>query len=229
MAVPPEMGQLASLDVSGCKDLLALRVPSAQLTEVKAKACPCLALVDVASPLLEQLDVSHCTQLQALRLAVLSAPQAAAQVEDGLQSAQVRVCGGMYGGDASQLNARLRRSQHRCVRGGLCMQEFTLVEQRAPLSLSGLWVCCGFTTPRGKSVWAGPLRANSASDSEVLNQHVQTVAQVAAGTDTSFPPEGVKLPRLCTVYAERLLPHETLQHVRAIKAARRTQATSVHA
>ncbi|KAG1661787.1 hypothetical protein FOA52_003708 [Chlamydomonas sp. UWO 241] len=74
VVVPPEMDQLSSIDVSGCKGLVALRCASPVLVHVKAKACPRLQLVDLSSPQLATLDVSLCSQLDSLQLAALAPP-----------------------------------------------------------------------------------------------------------------------------------------------------------
>ncbi len=51
------------------------RVASPGLREVQAKACPRLQEVAIESHQLQRLDVSHCTQLQRLRLLALDLHQ----------------------------------------------------------------------------------------------------------------------------------------------------------
>lgn len=62
---------LATLDVSACKSLMSLQCDSPCLTLAKARVCPTLRLVRLASLALQTLDVSHCTNLVLVELQLL--------------------------------------------------------------------------------------------------------------------------------------------------------------
>jgi len=75
LAVEATHEELHSLDISGCKNMRRASVLSPHLRELLAKACPRLEDLVLASPQLQQLDVSHCQVLRTLQMPALQQQQ----------------------------------------------------------------------------------------------------------------------------------------------------------